>query len=67
MKQVVATIEEMWESEPDGRLTAGCAAERFKKIFEPQGPVFILPPHQQQENVPETVPLICNQSPEAIV
>jgi len=67
LKQMAATMEEMWEWEPDGRLTAGCAAERFRKILEPRASVFNLPPHQQQGIVPETVPLICNQSPEEVV
>lgn len=34
LRQVVTTVEEMWETEPDGRLTASCAAERFRKLLD---------------------------------
>ncbi|KAH7696664.1 TKL/STKR/TYPE2 protein kinase [Aphelenchoides avenae] len=33
-RTIVKTIREMWDMEPDGRITSGCASDRMTRLYE---------------------------------
>jgi hypothetical protein len=50
-KKLVSTMVEMWEMEPDGRITSGCARDRVVRVYEELSGV----PYKIEIEIPEEV------------
>uniref|UniRef100_A0A7E4VZH4 Serine/threonine-protein kinase receptor n=1 Tax=Panagrellus redivivus TaxID=6233 RepID=A0A7E4VZH4_PANRE len=58
---VVGTMEEMWETEPDGRITSGCARDRIGRIINQLYGPHPKPSHEEVLDAgPEMVALVVN-------